>query len=869
MIFSPLCLTASPSPSKSMRGLSRRRPALLCALVIAAAVIVLSGVPARGRHEDDADAPPPSLPKDSTECTFALPTAASVLRVLAGDCCTTPEKREAGSCSPSSSPLPTRPVLILFTDGRDAGSDTVNTLREKVQQIATDVPSAVLGVHTYAIPAGVTERRLIKLVLAGAGRVPTLTLFHGGVAKTHVTPGAVISANPLQVPPRHYTKTPLALASYLELRSWALSELPTRYADPVTFHLIPSLQFVFRPDEVRATLGLVRNAVEANMSRSGPPALVSMAYVRLTTHGSEEVLAALSSIATQAGNAVLTLVTESAEVAAAWGLRTELTLATAPWASAVAAYWNGSASASFVAAVSDLSRPQSIGTMTELVGATSATAPWHAACAASVKAELAQLQQWRAAMTAFNTTSALRKMESPAHVLHELTVLESAMKIVFVLRESDAIWFHHHLDVAVAVAQRLRQTTVLYNITTLTKGVKERRRVERSWTPILRPEVFWLDAEQLPTVAESLHVTQVPSVLILLPAKSRLGDDGATGDDGTAADSSEDAGLRSRDPLIGVHTVDRYDLVKAAFMDDTQAGQAPVSGKDALPLFPSDSDVLLRFLSSGSFIDVVQNSLSPVRLSQLCATVAESPGAVQASKADVGVPNTYYLLLDRRYYPFRAVEEPIEGPAYVRQILNGSLQLPVRSDDGSDSVVRERHGGGRSGIASASPDETSVRTRRRLSREATAVLKKKASWQADFAKRRREKAERVRRKAVKNAAERERQQELFQQEVSAAIKSEKEGADAGGTWASQQNSLRVRRPQVDDASKGLEGERGDTRSQRLTSGAERDAEDVAQRLRRRRRYREYREWQEDRHRMVNRSVTVTEKGELLMMSQWE
>ncbi|KAG5482128.1 hypothetical protein CUR178_05985 [Leishmania enriettii] len=864
----------SRSPLKWMCGPSRTRSAFSHAFVIAvAALFLISGTSVRGRDEDTVYAPHSAL-RASTECSFVLPTAASVLDVLADGCCTALDEGqgEKGSCTPSASPLPTHPVLILFTDSGVVNSSSVDAIRAKTRQIAKDVPSSVLRVHEYVIPMSDTERRLIELLLVGASRLPALALFHGSVAKVHVTPGAVVASSPLQALKR-YSRMPLASAGYLELRTWVLSELPTRYVDPVTFHLIPSLQFVFSPSEVRSTLKLVQDAVEANASRSVSPALVTMAYIRLTTHGSEEVLAALSSVAAQAGNAVLTLATESEEVAAAWGLRAEHTLATAPWRSAVAAYLNGSASASFVTAVSDLSPPQSIGTMNELADATSATAVWRAACAASAGAEVAQLQRWHKAMDAFNTTNPLRKVESSAHFLHELTALQSAMKIVFVLRESDVMRFHDHLDVAATLARRLRQTTVLYNTTTFTKGLKERSRVERAWTPFLRSEVFWLDAEQLPAVADGLHVSQVPSVLILLPVQSRFSHSGAADDDWAAAGSSEDAGLRSRDPLIGVHTINRYDIVKAAYMSEAPVTGDPVSGKDALPLFPSDCDALLRFLASGAFIDVVQRTMSPTRLSTLRSTAAESPATIQASKANDGIPNRRYLHLDRRYYPLLAEEEPLDGPSYVRQILNGSLRLPARSSDGSDPAGgRRRVGGWRDThsrrTASAPPDEASGKTRQRLTREAAAALEKKAAWWADLAKRRLEKAERMRRKAAENAAERERQKQVFQQEVDAALKAE-EGANVGGTWALQQDGLLVRRPKLDDSTERREGEKSNTRSAGLTSGGERDVKDAARRLRRRRRHQEYREWLDDRHRMVNRCVTVTEERELSVMSRWE
>ncbi|CAC9477331.1 hypothetical protein, unknown function [Leishmania infantum JPCM5] len=851
---------------------------------VVAAMLLLHGVPVRG-FDGDAVTAPPSASTAFTEHPFTLPTAASLLDVLASDFCTRTGEGEESSCTPSVSRLPTHPVLILFTESNAGHSSTLAALRAKVRQIATDVPSSVLRVHEYVIPMSATERRLIELLLIGASHVPTLALFHGRVAKVQVAPGSIVSASPFQTPVL-YSTTPLASASYLELRSWALSELPARYVDPVTFHLIPSLQFVFSPAEVHETLQLVRDALEASESRSVLPAFVSMAYMRLTRHGSEEVLAALSSIATQAGNAVLTLVTESAEVAAAWGLRAEHTFTMAPWSSTVAAYLNSSASDGFAASVSDLSPPQSIGTVTELAEATAGSAAWRAACAASVRAEIAQLQNWRQAMNAFNTTSPLRRIDSAAHLLHELKALQNALKIVFVLRESDEMWFHHHLEVAAALARRLQSTTVFYNTTTLAKGSKARSRVERSWTPIMRCDVFWLDAEQLPAVADGLHVSQVPSVLILVPLQSRFGEGGdgdradaaaaAGDDDQAAAGASEEAGLRRRDPFIGIHTINRYDLLKAAYMDDAQMTHEPVSGKEALPLFPSDSDTLLRFLASGSFLGAMQYTMSSTQLSTLRAKVTELPDAVQAATASGGTSNRHYLQLDRRYYPLRGAEEPMEGPVYVRQILNGSSPLPVLGSDDSDTELGRQPVGGRSGThprgtTSASPDEADERLRQRRAREEAAALKRKAAWEANLAKRRREKADRMRRKAAEDAAERERQQEAFQQEVNAALKAEQEGAGggAGGTWASQPEGLLVRRPTLEDASEGLVEEgRRKGRPQR-PFGEEVDSQDAAQILRRRRRLREYREWLADRQLMVNRCVTVTEKGKLSLMTRWE
>ncbi|KAI5687194.1 hypothetical protein MNV84_02341 [Leishmania braziliensis] len=861
----PLPRMCRPSPPQSV---------LCCTFVaVIAAVLLLKGTPVCG-HDGDSVDEPPSASTAYTERTFTLPTAASLLDVLASGSYIATGGVEGGSRAPSGLPLPTHPVLILFTESSAANSPIVDALRAKVRHIATDMPSSALRVHEYRIPMGATERRLIELLLIGASSIPTLALFHGRVAKVQVAPGATIAASPFQIPV-YYSSKSLTSASYLELRSWVLSELPARYIDPVTFHLMPSLQFVFSPSEVRDTLKLVRDSAEASMSRSVLPAFVSMFYMRLTRHGSEEVLAALSSTATQAGNALLTLVTESSVVAAAWGLRTEHTFSMAPWSSTVAAYLNDSTSAGFVETVSDLSPPQSIGTVTELAEATAASAAWRAACAASVGAEVAQLQKWRQAMDAFNTTNPLRKLDSAAHLLHELTALQRAMKIIFVLRESDALWFHHHIDVAAALARRLQYTTVFYN-TTLAKGSKERSRVERAWTPIMRTEVFWLDAEQLPAVAEGLHVSQVPSVLILVPLQSRFNDGAATAadDDQAAANVAEEEGLRSRDPVLGIHTINQYDILKATHMSDAQVTQDTVSGKDALPFFPSDSDTLLRFFASGSFIAAIQHTLSSTQLSTFWASVAESSDAAQASTVSGGIPNRRYLRLDRRYYPLGAAEEPLEGPEYVRAILNGSSPLPVLGNDDSDTAAERHQGGGWSGtplrgITSASPDEADEKSRRRLARESAAKLKRKAAWEADLAKRQRAKAERMRRKAAEEATERERLREAFRQEVKAALKAEMEGSGAGDTSKSKQEGLLVRRPSLVGASEDFAGRRHSSRRPRRTSGDEEDAEDSAQRLRRRRRHEEYREWLDDRQRMVNRCVTVTEKSGFSVITRWE
>ncbi|GET87574.1 hypothetical protein, unknown function [Leishmania tarentolae] len=873
---------ASSSPPRRMRGPLPPRSALGTAFVfVVGAMLLLCCAPAHG-YDRHAEAAHRSNLTAFTERPFTLPTATSLLDVLVGTFCTTAGEDRDDDCTPSASRLPMHPVLILFTDSSAANSSTAAALRARVQQIATEVPSSVLRVHEFVVPSSATERRVVDLLLLGASHTPTLALFHGRVSKVQVVPGSIIAANPFQ-PPVLYLTTPLVSASYLELRSWVLSELPARYIDPVTFHLIPSLQFVFRPVEVSNTLRLVRDAVEVSASRSVLPASVSMAYVRLTRHGSEEVLATLSSIATQAGNAILTLVTESAEVAAAWGLSAEHTFTMAPWSSAVAAYLNGSAPSGFGTAVSDLSPPQSISTVTAVAGATADSAAWRSACEMSVDAEMAQLQKWRQAMSAFSRTSPLRRIDSVAHFLHEMKVLQNAIKIVFVLRESDHMWFHHHLEVAIDLARRLQNTTVLYNTTVLAKGSKKRSRVELSWTPLMRCDVFWMDAEQLPAVADGLHVSQVPSILILAPLQSRFRKGGAndnaaaasaTDDDRETADEPEETGLRSDDPIIGIHTVNRYDILTAAYTDDAQMTRDTVSGKEALPLFPSDSDTLLRFLASGSFLGAIQSTMSSTQLSAFRAKVTGLPDVVQTSPASGTIPNRYYLQLDRRYYPLRAAEEPMDGPTYVRQILNGSSPLPVLDSGDSDTEVgwhqtREWNGTHPRGTPSASSDEADERLRKRRAREEAAAQKRKATWEAELAKRRREKADRMRRKAAEDTAERERQQEAFQQEVNAALKAEQEATGGGteGTSASLREGLLVGRPTLDDVSEDFV-EESPTKMSWRPSCEELDSEDAVQCMRRRRRHQEYREWVADRHHMVKRCVVV--KGDKVsLITRWE
>lgn len=850
---------------------------------------------------DNSSAKPPAVAHP-----FSLPSATALMEVLAGG---------ADGQLPTLAPLPAHPVLILFTDSvahEEANVDSAlaaNALRGHMRQLAADVPPSVLRVHEFIIPTTVVDRRFVELLLIGTSRVPALVLFHGDASKVQVAPGAVIAASPFQAATHYTAASPAALAhlSYVELRQWALSELPGRYTDPVTLHLIPSLQFVFSTADILQTVRLVRDAVamtpataSANTSRATAPSLVSLAYVRLTRHGSEEVVAALSSLATQAGNGVLVLVTESPEVAAAFGLSHEHTLTTAPWSSVLAACEHAagaSAAETGAVVVAGTAAPQAIGTVTEV--AEVASTAWGAAVTAVAGAEAVQLQAWRRAMDAFTTTSPLRKVDTAPQLLHELTVLQNAIKVVFVLRESDEMWFHHHLDVAVAVARRLQQTTIRYNTTTLEKGAKVRRRVEKAWSPPMRLEVFWVDAEQLPAAADGLYVSQVPSVLVLAPLQSRFDDGGDGGVDAAAGDAAaarRGDGLRRRDPFIGVHVVSRYDLLTAAFTNDPLAGQEAVTGKEALPLFPSDCDALTRFLASDSFDGAMQNAMRPLRLSALRAqleaaseaeraTGGSSSGSTSSTTATSpetsGLPNRVYLRLDRRYYPLWRAEEPVEGPAYVRQILNGSAPLPVLAD-GEDERGRTQAnaGGANTGAAAGGGGAPPI-----TEAEAAAQREKKAAWEAELARRRAEKEARMRRKAAEDAAARERQQAAFQREVNAAMETEEReaqraGAAAGGGGAPGGPSgprrggdgFLVRRPRLDAADsprRGTSGARGSRGDAGGAAREEEDAEDAALRLRRKQRHQEYREWLQDRQRMVNRSVMVTGQGETTMLTAWE
>ncbi|KPI83106.1 hypothetical protein ABL78_7874 [Leptomonas seymouri] len=833
---------------KSAASRRRLHRVLFCALLVGLCCLSSVYGAAEGPHDEAIVA--------SAVQPFELPNVSTLLELLS----------EPSAASPQAA----HPILVLFTD-QVAEDHTVDAVQSKVRQLATHLPPSLVRVHEFSVPATTTERRLADLVLGGvASRLPALILFHSNVYKAQVIPGSFIATAPLSVPLPYPKPDELRQVSYMELRTWVLSEMPARYIDPVTFHLVPSLQFVFRSAEILETLRLVQRTVESKEGRSVLPAVVSMAYVRLTTHGSEEVVAALSSVTTQAGNAVLMLVTESAEVAAAWGLVQEHTISTAPWSSVEAAYLldgNITSSNAHQVVVRDASPAQSIGAIEEVVEATVASPHWQTAAEVTNAALTSQLRSWLRAMESFNATSPLRKIDSAAHLIHELVSLQQAIKVMFVLRESDEMWFHHHLDVAVKLAARLQQMPVLYNTTTLSRNAKVPSRVVRSWSPSIRVEVFWVDAEQLPDVADGLFVAQVPSVLVLAPLQSRF-QEGADVEEGQEEVRSSEAGLRSRDPVIGVHVVNRYDLFTAAFTNDAAAVMDAPTGKDALPAFPADCDALVRFLASESFPAALQSVLRPVRLSHLRASLLTHTTATSTSghqdevplfSFTSSLPNRRYAQLDHRYYPLRLAEEPMEGPAYVRQILNGSSPLPVMTDE-----ERQR-------LDAHSREEKTDAAAKHA--KAALAAKKVAAWEAELAKRRREKEARMQRKAADDAAVRAKQNVEFQKSVEAAFREEAEAeANLGGiddgmpgraTWAA--GELLVRRPPMEMATRDEAPMTSFPYDGRIE---QEDAEDAAQRARRRRRYAQYKEWQADRERMVGSCVSVKEGQELSLRFKW-
>lgn len=849
----------------------------------------------------------------ASELPFALPDASTFLQVLATP---TPAALRAA-----------QPLLLLFTDESAVNATATTAIRAKVRQLAADLPASVLRVHEFAVPATVRDRRLIDIVLNGvARRLPALILFHGDPRKAQVIPGSLLANAPLTPPLAYPAPERLSTLTYMELRTWVLSEVPARYVDPITYHLQPSLQFLFHPTETQQTIRLVHSssnsfhkssngaeteekadvsrAVITGERRSALPAAVAMAYVRLTTHGSEEVVAALSAIATQASNAVLTLVTESAEVAAEWGLTQEHTLATAPWSAVEAAYINanctfgtegklhaGDRASTNAAAtqgergivvVEGVSAPQPIGTIEEVAAATASSSLWQDALAQTAVVQTSQLRTWQRAMDAFNTTSPLRKLDSAAHLVRELVSLQQAMKVIFVLRESDELWFHHHLDVAVKLAGRMQSTSILYNTTTLQKNAKVPSRVVRAWTPPARTEIFWLDAEQLPEVADSLYVAQVPSVLILAPLQSRYQE--VSAGEGEEEAASTEAGLRSRDPFIGIHTVNRYDLMTAAFTNDATAAADPPTGKDAAPIFPSDSDALLRFLASESFINAVQYALRPMRLSQLQATAASLMVGARIEEEDspaqsetAGLPNRRYTQLDFHYYPLRLAEEPMEGPVYVRQILNGSSPLPVVTEAERRDAARGATGSNENGGAAA----TNSATAKAAKAAAAAAQKKKEAWEAELRRRQQQRAERMQRKAAEDAAAREKEKAAFQRSVETAFREEAEagaksldgdgkGVHTGGSGASHGSrvagAVLVPRPPREAAWEKRTS--GSAAASTDINFEPEDAEDAEQRVRRRRRYAEYQAWRDDRAQMAERCVSFVPGTGLSLRFKW-
>lgn len=644
-----------------------------------------------------------------------------------------------------------RPAAILFTSAQDPEAEREAAVAA-MHALRDALPPSYASVHTVSFTSK-RGARLATLLTQGA-KLPALRLFGSEVVRRYMMPGMPGAPVPVSAAAA-YTGS---LSNHTQLLQWAKAAAPTEFTDPVTHRVFPSVRLVQSPRELRA---LLRDDVIPSVSYGGsasrPPTRALLVRAHLTTQGSEEVLAAVYSGATQAQGQLLVIATESVRVAALFGVEAYNTAAHVDFAALRA--WaekpeDGDAARlpSPVAIEGTLSFATATAAVLQAAGVTDVEA-----AAQLVPRQRLILDDWRAAVEQYMTASPLIKLRNRQQLRHALFANQGAIRLVFFLRASDEFHFRSQKKMIVDVATRALNVSWTYR-------PSAHSRQTALWTPLGKVAVFWVDAERHPAFTAAMDIHRVPALALLWTLPRSATEDAATAPSGAGNEETNEMAYLPEDSPIAAHVLTEYDL----YVEDEIGGdlRQPRSG-ELKQAFPKDADELVRFLARPTLMRRAAMGLRRLRPSELQmeAEEAEVPAGSAIAPLTAAGANEAFLNLDRRYYDVT----PREPFRYVHDILTGALPLPAfdPENDPGDDTSGEDAAARRS--ASAAPTvETPAMAEARKKKEALA-----AQWKAELEARQAAKRARTLEKNEKDEAARKEEAAKMREEFLETVRHER------------------------------------------------------------------------------------------------
>ena len=385
-----------------------------------------------------------------------------------------------------SEPAEPNPWLVRFHipfDPQDAAN------RRAFAEASQRVPTSVGRFGEFALDSLDNLAMIDGMQVAN---LPTIALLGSRIGRAIGASGANKVARLTYFSPefRLNQTNPSDIAMYL------LANVPARYADRVTNTIMDSVHFVFSKKEVYSTSQKLQQLRSLGEITALPSSAV-LFFLDLTNPSRKDLVAAMSSVASQAAGSVIVFATSDDDVALQFGLTAVETAASFPFPlpddsseklelTIHAAASSMSDVAAVINKVADVSRVVVKDTQSRT------------------------LRSWSSNLRALQTTSPLRKLSTTDQFLRDVVEPKSCVTVLFLLRETDD-FFNSHFRTAVDLASHLRQDQ---HSSALTKA--------KIANPF-RFEVFWVDAEVHKSVPQVLKAKSVPSIAILFSVVAQNG----------------------------------------------------------------------------------------------------------------------------------------------------------------------------------------------------------------------------------------------------------------------------------------------------------------------------------------------------------
>ncbi|CUG74724.1 membrane-associated protein, putative [Bodo saltans] len=333
----------------------------------------------------------------------------------------------------------------------------------------------------------------------GLQQFPTVISFSGKTMRATAPRGAMQYGKVLSLPRPILVPSAKSSNGLAELRKMILSNVPTRYLDPVTGAYVDALNFVFSRKEIYQMSALKKEQATAPQVLSTVPARAVVLRLRLSEGGDEALLAAASAAAVEAGPRVVVFVTEDADVAARFQIHH-------PGQGSVFAF-------PFPDDVSEAITPlfsstddvafQSPAAVAKLIASAVNDDDKHLSTVATT------LKKWRQDVTAVgNGDKPLRHLLSQADFFTHIVEAKVSIGVLFFLRESDDFFtrgYHVAEEIAKAIQTQWGSTI----------GDSKKPHPLAATRDRVRFEAYWIDAELQKSVAASFKIPSVPSVAFL------------------------------------------------------------------------------------------------------------------------------------------------------------------------------------------------------------------------------------------------------------------------------------------------------------------------------------------------------------------